>query len=296
MRKILLSFLSAFLMLTVSVGKGFANNSTEWESMEDVVEVLSKVEGYVFITYGESRDLRNTFTRTDVVFEGVQDKDELAVMSWYVYDTSVATVPYNDGVIKAMDYGNTLLKITETDGTNHYFIVFVTPTITVVSPEGSIYTHQKIFDEKARLKLSQSNEYVINCVMRDGFDITERVVMHDNTSEDGMGFGEYISTDDIREDVTLTLTLKQRDGYEDLGYRLRVDGMTISLVDQKGNPEGFGGKLKATIKSVNGQVVYNEKFPSDGVLKFNDDVVGVYFLSFDMMPELGTYKFITRHN
>ena len=315
MKKILLTFIAATLVLS----SARADNSNAGETPEaveatNVVELLSSVEGYVFITLGEERNLRNTFTRTEEVFQGETDTS-LARMSWHVFNEKVATVDNDDGILYGKSYGNTLLRVTDADNTKHYFIVFVTPTITVVTPEGAVYTHQKIYNDKAHIKLSQSREYVINCVMRDGVDITpedislnngakggfdnskeDKITLHEGP-DDGYGYGEYVSAREITSDVLLTVTLEDRKFNTEgqlyrSGIRVRVDGMKVSIVDAKGNPIG---NEKVTITSVNGQVVYDEKLPESGVIVFNPDVTGVYFLSFDEIPAMGTFKFMTRN-
>lgn len=302
MRKILLTFLVTAFATSMAHAAGTTDaETTAPVESTNVVELLNSVEGYIFLTPGEqySRDLRNTFTRTDEVFSG-EGVASLARMSWRVFNDEIAEVS-DEGIIVGKSFGNTMLRVTDLDNVNHYFIVFVTPTITVVTPEGAVYTHQKIYNDKAHIKISQSREYIINCVMLKGEEsaeaeditIKEDVFIMHETENDGYGYGEYISEKEVTNNFTLTVTLEERRTNNVTGYRVQVDGMVVKIV-KKSDGSPVGGK-PVTITSVNGNVVYAGKFPESGELQFNPDVTGVYFLSFDNEPYQGTFKFMTRN-
>lgn len=295
MRKILLTLLAAFAVFSVKADDNVANDTPE-QGLPGIVEMLSKVEGYIFVTRGETRDLSLTFTRTDMVFDGV-DEGSFADMSWFVYNPKIASVPGDDGQLVGNEFGNTLLRITH-DGEEHWYIVFVCPTITVVSPEGTIYTHQKIFNEKAIVNLSQSKDYRINCVMSGAGDITDDIIFHEE-DEYGYGYGEYVSNNKITGNVNLTLTLESRTEYlEPNPVRVRVNGMTMSVVikDTNGKYVPATRNLgKTVIKSISGDVVYNDYLPESGEVTFLDELSGVFFVTFENL-EGYTFKIVTRHN
>ena len=175
------------------------------EHMRATLDVLNSIEGYVFIEKGadKSRDLTATFTRTDAATEAGINADDLKALDWRAYNENIVEVT-DEGVITGLKFGETIVEMTEEDGTIHNYIVFVCPTVTVISPDGVIYTHQKIYNQKMKIDFSQSAKYVINCVMAeyDGnvYDVTDMIDPET---------GHYESNDQITSDVYYTVSMER---------------------------------------------------------------------------------------
>lgn len=217
----------------VNTGNKPGETITFGDKIAEVENILKSVEGYVFLELGKdkARDLAKTFDRTDKVVEEAADHNELRGMDWETQNPQIAKVDEN-GLIYGLSYGQTLLTLKNGDK-NHYFIVFVCPTVTVISPDGVIYTHQKVYNEKMKVDFSQSDDYVINSVMAtykgQSYDVTDKI---DES-------GHYESSTDqgkdlrITSDVIYTITLEKE--AEDLvvsksPYRFLVAGGRIQLV------------------------------------------------------------------
>lgn len=179
------------------------------DKIAEIEGILRSVEGYVFLEKGpeKARDLSSTFNRTDQVVEEARSQDHLQSMNWSTLNSSIAYVN-DEGIITGYEYGQTLLTL-ENGDKKHYFIVFVCPTVTVVSPDGVVYTHQKVYNEKMKVDFSQSDDYVINSVMATyqerSYDVTDKIDInghYESSHEDGSDLR-------ITSDVVYTLSLEK---------------------------------------------------------------------------------------
>lgn len=180
------------------------------EKAKEILKQLEQIEGYIFLEKGDdkSRKLTDTFGRTDKVFKG-KDEVALADMEWEVLNTDIASIELNDGEIKGNKYGQTILKVTDGDE-EHYFIVCVCPTISIVSPEGVIYTHQKVYNSKTKVDFTQSDHFTINSVMAK-YDTNDngQFDVYDITDNIDKETGHYESDLTITSDVFYTVTLEE---------------------------------------------------------------------------------------
>ena len=179
---------------------GSENGIIGGADMDKIIDILSQVQAYVFLARGDERDLTQTFNRTGQInFE----TEDLRDLDWTVGNESIATISKNDGKIRGLNYGETIIKVHDpADGKDSYFVVFVCPTITVKSPEGAVYKYQKMYNHRAKIQLTHGKNYFINSVMCNGEDITEFV----DKDENGDGDGYYLSDKPITGDMTFVIT------------------------------------------------------------------------------------------
>lgn len=190
------------------------------KKMEWVEEILNSIEGYVFLEKGEqnARDLTDTFYRSSKLFKD-KEKPELQAMKWKVINEEMVNIT-EDGKVEGKAYGETIMTVTdeldvdeEGNPKEHNFIVFVCPTVTVISPDGSIYTHQKIYDKQMKVDFSHSQNYTINSVMAKYYgNETEPTKIYDITDKINKVTGHYVSDIDIQGDVEYTVTLEENPG------------------------------------------------------------------------------------
>lgn len=202
-------------------------------SMKDLVEQLKEVQAYVFLGLEETRDLNDVFGRSNVI---PFDQDELRLnddVQCTVTNEGIAELT-NDGKLTGKNYGETIFTINDKYGNDVHFVVFVTPYVTVVSPEGVIYKYPKTHGQKGRMQLGKGQDYYfINCVMYknpDGEweDITAEV-------EEGKNEGD-------RSDKNA------RDGYFEMGDKEIVEGDITFVISQESYEEEYDN-------SDNGEVV-----------------------------------------
>lgn len=286
------------------------------DRIESVQEVLSNIEGYVFLELGDGkeRNLSDTFGRSNQVM-GELNSDQLQALDWEVVNRDIVEIS-NEGKIRGLKYGETLMTVTDKNKEKHYFIVFVCPTVTILSPDGAIYTHQKIYNEQMKVDFSQSDNFVFNCVMAkyDGrvYDITDMI----NTDPNQGVVGRYISNDRIKSDVFYTITLEEEPDDILIGkspIRLGVmNGIMRLMSADSAKPLTYDYlknlQITASTMSVErNQIVEKQVFSSTGAksIEFNgDDYVlnipfndGLYFIKLkDNKGNLYNYKVIIRYN
>lgn len=299
------------------------------DRIESVKQILENIEGYVFLEIGEdkARDLSETFGRTISVFEDY-NSDQLKDLHWDSMNKDIAWFSNDNGNIFGKNYGETIVTVTEKDGTKHRFIVFVCPTVTVISPDGAVYTHQKIYNQKLKIDFSQSDNFNINTVMAsyDGqiFDVTDSIDPQN---------GHMESERQITSDVEFTVTLEE--DVEDVllgNYPIRLgvlNGKIYIMTDDDEMPldASYLSKLKVeatTMRKVAGEMIersvfqstgakcidfnsglsvtktYKEKNKEDKIIQdvpilnipFND---GLYFIKLDDGTNYYNYKIIIRY-
>lgn len=197
--------------LVASAQSNNVSSSIDDQIMNEALGILNNISGYIFLEKGQTRKLSNTFNRTDKLFSGEDEKTLADEYSWEIQTNGIAKIDNDDGEIVGCNYGQTLLTVYPNANKNEktYFVVFVCPTISMITPDGVVYTHQKIYKQQTKVDFTHSDNYVINSVMakydsdEDGnfekYDITDLI-------DDK---GHYVSPVQITSDVYYTVTLEQ---------------------------------------------------------------------------------------
>lgn len=230
--------------------------------INDAVEILESIDGYIFLEIGQTRDLSNTFSRTDELFSGLDDESKIQELDFEIKNDDIAIVD-EKGKVTGYDYGQTLLIVSDSkdiiqDGDkkeNYYFIVLVCPTISIITPDGVVYKHQKIYNQKTKVDFTHSANFAINSVMANYnngekvYDITDKIDSN----------GHYESEVNISRNVIYTVTLEEDPEDNLLGkspYRILVDNGNIwfALADSglKGDEtdEQKADKLESDLKEM----------------------------------------------
>lgn len=246
--------------------------------VEDFIKIIDNVEGYVFLSEGEERDLSLPFARTDSVFSKF-GADDLRKLDWSSMNNDIVFVD-SEGMAEGRSFGETIITVKDKEEL-HNFIVFVCPTVTVKSPEGAIYTHHKVYNQKAKIYFTQSKDYLINCVMLNGEDITDKVKIDEN--EEGDGY--YESEEPITSNMTFVISMESREDNE-IGQvvggsdiNLQVQGKNITFVNTDETKQSIVGK-NVKIKDVKREkVVYNKPLPSNNTISI--ETKGIYYVEID---------------
>ncbi|MCH5246373.1 MAG: hypothetical protein J1E84_07905 [Muribaculaceae bacterium] len=259
MRKILTVLLAmAFAMNLCAQDIDTQGSAGKNLNMEGIIEKLEKSEGYVFLGKDDQRNLRDIFHRSNDIKMGDEPQDpnvhDVLEYHWEVANEGIATLQRDTEAeaiyVKGTRFGETFLTATLPNSTEvHHFAVFVCPTITVLSPEGIVYSYQKTFKQPARIELTRSNEYHINCVMMkrddsDWEDITAKVAygpdLNDNDDlkvNDNDGY--YESKDPIEGDMVFVISEELSQDYKNgdvpenvgsSGLNLQVRGHEITVM------------------------------------------------------------------
>lgn len=285
-KKILLLLIMSLLTL-FSYSQTNINVSQEY--IKTAVNKLSSIEGYIFLTKGQSRVLPVIFDRTDLAdFSGVH----------YTSTTeNIAAVNSQTGEVTGINYGETLLTILDDKDTEHTFLVFVCPTVTIVSPEGAIYSHQKVYGQPMKIEFTQSKDYVINCVMAthgygDAYDVTDKIIDGEN--------GKYISDDNITADVVYTISMQNIQAGDDFNnavdekssLRCQVVDNTVTFVAQSDDDRNPAGQ-SIYYRLVDGAnpAAMNNTLDNNGSITLYES--GIYLIWFEN-DYTHTYKIVIR--
>lgn len=315
MKKILIVAMVALSMFSMKIAAqneapGYTEDditeTPELKYMQYIVSLLEKVEGSVFLTPGEPRFLSDIFTRTDEVLPNMNE-GQVQAMDWYSFDPETATIINETSEIKGLKFGETIIRGTRKDKENnilkeHFFIAFVCPTISIVSPEGAIYRHQKVYGENLHLTFSESKDYVLNTVQLytgDNTvpeDITDLVAADPNDTDSKNGTDGYYETDyGVTENLKVVLAMESRpDGFDGVvgtsGLRLYVDGKTVKFVQTDGNRDiaNCNVEIYSIEKIPNTTDGLNKKLydgnpqassdPSIATITFHESNAGVFFI------------------
>lgn len=240
MKKFLLALLTVSLSLTASA-ENTPDESTESGSyrvtedkLNEVIEQLKSIEGYVFISKGERRELSTVFQKAPDILG--DDENEIKSHDWEIANSSIAELQNNEGTVLGVNYGQTSLTVTDDKGVVHYFVIFVCPTMTVVSPEGAIYTHQKVYGQHAKVSFTHSNDYLINCVMMnfqgEVKDITDKVAK-ETSDETGDTDGYYESEELVKDDMIFTVSMKNNPNSANNTEVVDNSGVRIQVQNKK---------------------------------------------------------------
>lgn len=235
-----------------------------------IYDFLKAMKAHVFMSPGDERLVTDYFV----------DVQEADVTSWEIADNSLIDFVNGDSssslVRAGNDYGHTVMTARNNKGDVLFHVsVYVCPTVTVKSPLGAIYRYHKIYNAPARIYLTHSDKYLINCVMHDDVDVTKLVEQADD-DKDGVTDGQYISEDAITGDITVTITMEENiNDYNDdsngevvgkSGLNLQVIGHTIRVVDSDTLQPACAGK-EITIRNLSDMIAYHGTIPEDGCIK-----------------------------
>lgn len=269
MKKYLLFLLVSILGLpaVAQTDSGSQSNVTQ-ESINEQIKVINNLEGFVFLSKGEEnkREMTDILTRPNQE-NMIADESAINNMKWDVYplsDQTIVSIDKEKGTIQGNKYGETILV--GNDGKNdHYFLAFVCPDVTVVSPDGAIFKHQKTYNQRMRVDFSQSEKYFINCVILDyegnQYDITERIA-HNPTDNDFDYNGHYISDMNVVGDATFTITMQSIDSdnvyvdpinLDQSPFRVQVYGKKVIFVEDDEKDRFDPANLTVEWKTVNGE-------------------------------------------
>lgn len=296
MKKFLLLTLSALCLGGINAQtlvSPLADESIETPAPFDIkdsgvgmLDLLREIDGYIFMSLNEdARSFNGIFQRTD----SLPDSEYLHDVEWTIANDNVLKYTGNNtfSAIGFGEHGNTLVVGTNrTTGQKVKLVVFVCPTVTVYSPEGAIYKHQKFYDYPAKISLGKSNDYVINCVMHGEDDVTH--LLNEN--------GDYVSPDPIREDMTLVVSMESRE-FEESNDVVGKSGINIQVVGNSVKFVDAATKQKADITEniiihdLQGKEIYNQPLPEEGVINFNSENHGIFFIDIEN-DEDGHFKII----
>lgn len=255
MKKILvLFFISAMACVGYSQNAGTLSGMT----IEEFVEVLDDVKGYFFIGKGETRDLSLTLAREPN--NDFDSAEQARDMDWYSYNDAIVSVN-NTGFITGKAYGETILS-TSNDGEIENYVVFVCPLITIVSPEGAIYSYHKVYNQKSRVQFTAGKDWEVNCVTRDG-------VLIGDSEIDAAGW--YNSDESIDSDVRFHVTMAHK-GNTLQDVKITVDGQDVTIHA----PEYMLQQYNVEVLDMWNNSLYDGEWPSAGTLTFKSENKGIF--------------------
>lgn len=291
--------LITFLMLTVAVATGMSAQSYGYGKIGQMdvatfVKTLDNVNGFFFIGVGEDRDLSLTLDREP---NNALAQEDVINLHWVTINPDIASIQnLSSGIIlSGNNYGETIVSSEEYDNEGNLvdknnYIVFVCPKITIVSPEGAIYSYHKVYNQPTRLQLTQSNDYMINNVVRIDNATGQRVDVTDRIDK---ATGWYNSDEVITDDTTFWVAMEKRpavmpanDVVADSNAKVYVEG-TVTRFDP---PSAAAGK-RVKITDTWGNVLFNQAWPANGELDGGDNNVGVFTLE---VQNGSTYKIIAQ--
>lgn len=158
--------------------------ASPWKNFKNIVEGIDYVipeekvtpASSIYLTIGETADIAD-----------IQQIN--GEYTWSSSDVEVAEVS-NEGLVKAVDFGRAIISASNGDDIKAQMEVFVTPTLTVVYPEGIEVDHRIVYNSLPSVIISPQDGWSIHSVTLDGEDVTERV------SADGLYFSASVVTDD----------------------------------------------------------------------------------------------------
>lgn len=254
-------------------------------NIKQFVETLDGIQGYFFIGKNESRALSLTLEREPG--NDFNDASQVKAMHWSSLNPWVADVD-DDGNISGMHYGETIIT-SDNNGEKTNYVVLVCPKITIVSPEGAIYSYHKIYNQKPHIQFTESKDFTVNCVLRHNSDGSV-IDITDNIDENGWYNGEYVEIkdidDQISEDVVLWVTMEGKNPAPNApNVKITVDGQDVTI--HSDDKSIFNKNIVVT--NIRKDVLYNSPWPAGGTLTFKPENKGVFFIE---IPGVNTYKII----
>lgn len=290
MKKLLLLILS---VLGVMGCQAQLSGSMTNVNMDELIEMIKNVQGHVFLSKGESRSLEDIIRNSSVINSEASVKE----LTWSTTHNNVVDVDSEDGTITGVSFGQSIVTVNDPKGDNFYLAVFVCPTITVKSAEGVIYKHQKMYNSPAKLQLTQSKEWLVNCVMRDGVDVTDLV------DEKGI-FDTSREADpakrSITSDMILTVSMESRNENENglvvgnSGINLQVNSATHTLTFEDGGRNLIQPGMKIDIYDIFGKNLYGQGLPASKSIRFLDQNEGVFKVKIEGID--GWFKIIMQRD
>ena len=254
--------------------------------IEQFVEILDGVDGFIFVGVGEQRDIARTLGRENdkSVVAGNMDQTDVQELNWTTLNRDICNVD-EFGMIEGKSYGETIIQGISDDGkTNLGYVVFVCPKITIYSPEGAVYSYHKIFNQATNVQFTHSKYYVINCVTRDGRDLTKLLDEEKETFDAATGW--YTSTEPINSDTEFRVTMEARQDNNDNIVSDSNLSITVEGNNMVFNPANEVSGKSITVKDIFDNLIYNGTI-SNGKLTIQDINKGILYVS---IPGDNVYK------
>lgn len=254
--------------------------------IEQFVEILDGVDGFIFVGVGEQRDIARTLGRENdkSVVAGNMDQTDVQELNWTTLNRDICNVD-EFGMIEGKSYGETIIQGISDDGkTNLGYVVFVCPKITIYSPEGAVYSYHKIFNQATNVQFTHSKDYVINCVTRDGRDLTKLLDEEKETFDAATGW--YTSTEPINSDTEFRVTMEARQDNNDNIVSDSNLSITVEGNNMVFNPANEVSGKSITVKDIFDNLIYNGTI-SNGKLTIQDINKGILYVS---IPGDNVYK------
>lgn len=146
--------------------------------------------------------------------------------------------------------------------------VYVCPTLTVIHPEGSIYTHHVLYKTYPTVNVKPGEGYKLVDVTHDGSEIADSLIDEE---------GYYISTKPITENSVINLSLEQEMQssapaiWSDSQIRVYVDGYNIHFI-------GVQPYSSVNVTGLDG-ITINKQLSADNIITV--EAPGIYILTFE---------------
>lgn len=261
--------------------------------LKDYVNIVDKVEGHVFLSKGERRELAKIVENAKDELPNVAPTDEL---TWEAYNSGIVEIDTENGTITGKKFGQTIVEVKDPEGDNFYVAILVCPTITIKSPEGAIYKHQKMYGSKARIQLTQSKDWLVNCVMLADVDDEGNIQEPYDVTSYVDADGTFVTPTNVKNDMILTVSMEENnDDFSDndnVDANLGVSGLSLRVNSVKGivefhnENEGYNLDELRKYKLSISPIMYPEKelfgktLPEKNIVSFGAGNQGVFVLCF----------------
>ena len=313
MRKILTVLLATACVLGAQANEIATLAARSANSMTDVATMLEQTQAFIFLSKGEERNMHDIVDRSGSlkasIFGNENATADWSEFTWTLSNPDIAEIDVtpSGAVLLGKAFGETFLTITDTrDGSEYYFVILCSPMITVISPEGVVLRYPKMYEQPARINITQSRDYVINCVMVKGFgngysweDITNKVNRGKDPDDDddldaNLENGYFESKETITDNLVFVITHESSEHHADgdnvvgkSGINLQLAGKDLTVVDNRGETSTRLANAKFTYTNV-------QKTSKEGTLdqdgKFTFPEEGIFFIEFDSSEIKGTFK------
>ena len=283
MKKVLVTLFAVLGIMSMSAQKITFAGMT----FDELINILENLQGQVFLSKGETRELANIVANSTSISNVANAKD----LTWSTLNKGIVDIDESEGTIEGVNFGQALVQVHEPSATvpDFYIGVYVCPTITVKSPEGAIYTHQKMYNSRAKLQLTHSPDWLINCVMCNGEDITQMVSETGNGWFDTSLFPEE-EKQNVKNDLTLVVSMETRmkhnDGDDviadsDINLQVYPETMTLRFTDGVGNLKTTLIGRTISIKDITGKELYGSPLPEECEIVFLSNNKGVFYVGIE---------------
>lgn len=191
-----------------------------------------------------------------------------AALEWTSTNADIISVD-EQGEATANAFGHAYVVGKDTDGNEVAVVsVYVCPTLTVIHPEGSIYSHHVLYDTYPTVNVKPADGYRLAGVTHDGKEIADNLIDEE---------GNYVSTKPITENSVINLSLEQDSQssasaiWSDSQIRVYVEGYSIHII-------GVQPNSSVNVTSIDGRTV-RKQLSADNTIQV--EAPGIYVLTFD---------------